>query len=326
MKTTILRLASVAVFGGAVVNAAPPGNDGNVRPVQRLKVLERYPDSTDVSGAVMVAPNRLVVVGDEGGDASLMEIDWAAGTLGLIDTIPLPKYGATELDAEAIALVDREVVIAGSHGISRKSEEYQPSRYRAVRFPIGADGTMAGAASVFTFSEALKASPATAPFYREKLKANGVNIEGLAWANNRFYVGMRSPNVGDSLVILEVARDGSLCKTWKLPIGPGFGVRAIEPVEDGFLILAGGSSPDSEHALRPATVFHWDGRGTYIEPIGILAGVVGKPEALVSLGMADGCHEVLVFSDGGKKGGPKKYRLLPRLHRGGGKTGIFSGK
>lgn len=151
-----------------------------------------------------------------------------------------------------------------------------------------------------------------------------MNIEGLALHHGRLLVGLRSPNLeGCALVLDVVAEDLFAAQTpvnyrWhRLPVGAGYGVRSLLHAGGELLVVVGNAGaepsdrfPTSEdyHPHRPFLVYRWDG-ADQLRPIGRLADVSGKAEAMLVIGETDSRWEVLVLFDGARHGHPTLYHL-----------------
>ena len=104
-------------------------------------------------------------------------------------------------------------------------------------------------------------------FVDQRLEKNGVTIEGIAIKDDKtLYAGFRGPvlkgDEGKSRAVvlsapLDALFDGGAAqhKLFRLPLGPGRGVRDLASFEGGILILAG---PAASEAGTYA-IYSWDG-------------------------------------------------------------------
>ncbi len=118
-------------------------------------------------------------------------------------------------------------------------------------------------------TEALATDEHLGPFLTIPGKDNGFDIEGLAVAGDRVFVGLRGPVLRGWAVILELALEEQDASTLTLkPIGPddqpyrkhfldlgGLGVRDLSVQDDDLLILAGPTMT----VAGPQKVFRWPG-------------------------------------------------------------------
>jgi hypothetical protein len=123
-----------------------------------------------------------------------------------ITLLPKKEHGQKmkETDVEGVSFADGHYYLIGSHGLSKKAAEFQPSRFFVYRFRVDAETGMPG----FPFggetpapevgrSDHLRAVIAGTPElqkYAEKpLGEHGVNIESLAVRDERLFLGFRGP-------------------------------------------------------------------------------------------------------------------------------------
>jgi uncharacterized protein DUF3616 len=229
----------------------------------------------------------------------------------------LPDGGAKrgEADIESLAFADGFLWLVGSHSLVRQQPEpldsaeaslrrlaqveRQPNRFLLARIPLAqeADGwTLQPSAEVDgerrhaarlpvredgnALTRALAGDPHLAPFLALPGKDNGFDIEGIAVAGERVFLGLRGPVLRGWAVILELApedkqrddegerdpRDGRRLALRR--IGPegrryrkhflqldGLGIRDLCVLGDDLLILAG----PSMDVDGPVGVFRWRG-------------------------------------------------------------------
>lgn len=280
-----------------------------LEPVEKFRVVGKLADAEDISGGALVAEDTILVVGDEGGGGTILRIESKKERLVVTYRFPVEEKGEVELDAEGVALDGRDLYLVGSHGISRRTHEYQPSRYRVGKLHISDKGKPKSEIKFFSFSGALAASSLTAPFVNKPLQENGNNIEGFSLFKDHFYLGMRSPVLDSRAVVVVTNREGEFVWDFALPVPKGYGIRAIESFPGGLLLLLGGTAPDSDVDEFPSLVAHWDGKAKEISILGLLDETKGKPEAMIYLGEKKEKTEILIFSDDAKDGAPRSYRI-----------------
>jgi len=172
-----------------------------------------------------------------------------------------------EFDGEGIAIADGYVYLTGSHSCSGK-DKYKPSSYLLARFKHStANSFFDGEPAVertWRGADLLLNSPVKNSYGKKKGK--GTNIEGLAVAGGRLYVGLRTPVGKDGAYILsapvaelfasgEQPLDGNSVKSISLELGKGVGIRdlAALPQSGGLLILSG---PTLEQKEIPYKLWH----------------------------------------------------------------------
>ena len=272
---------------------------------------------------------------------------------GLKEPVIDPGHRAAALkrvdpDIEALAYADNYVYAVGSHGPSRGECRYQDSAFLLYRFPVlsrtGAPETadvpkpiakrvvktkgwrrLRRIKRVEISSKlrgVIRADPMLAAKAEACLHADGANIEGAAVYNKRLFLGFRAPVVDGSAVVLSAPIEqlfdeetvGPKATSHALGLGAGFGVRAMESVEDGLLILAG---PIHDEQPAPA-IWHWDPDSPERRP-GLLAQLADaayrddlKAEGLLALRKTRtrrGRWKVLVLFDKAANGKPRAYRI-----------------
>jgi Protein of unknown function (DUF3616) len=266
---------------------------------------------------------------------------------------PLPGgvallVGGGELDAEGAALDGGFLYVTGSHSVKRGDCDANPNSRHVVRFRRdpqtglarrAADGSLMDYAdrSLWALMQTL---PDLAPYVGRCLGTEpvedrparngerGINIEGIAAGGGRLHFGFRGPVVDKRAPILAVDAAGLFEGgrlnpevTW-LELGGRRGIRDLQAVSDGILILAGPDDDKASEAVGWAIAL-WDGQAD-ADGIGRpkllgsfdLQGLVRddcdkeiKPEALAVLEDSPSTYRVVVLSDGMCDGGPLPYRV-----------------
>ncbi len=232
-----------------------------------------------------------------------------------------------ELDAEGIAVANGHYYVIGSHALSRK-DHLQHNRHHVVRFPTSlcdeshrkpGDGAIVEKTSL---NDTIKNQDSLAPFLRRPLTSGGINIEGIAIARGRAYIGFRSPSRDARVAVASLAVEGlfdahptNASISW-LHLGKDRGIRDLARVSDGLLILTGNASisvDGNRHKRLAATIAHWDLRSQRPVPLATLPTASGKPEALLVLSETDEAYRVLILRDSAASGAPAEY--LVAKHR-----------
>lgn len=233
-----------------------------------------------------------------------------------------------EVDIEGLDYADGYLWLVGSHSLKRKNSTLEDgakearkqltkvspdgNRYLLARIPVVAgDGTytlakeakqkgkkrtaaqLRGNAKGNELTKALRGDKHLGPFLAIPGKDNGFDIEGLAVAGERLFLGLRGPVLRGWAVILEVEleEDDEAPATLRLkPIGPkqrlyrkhflqlgGLGIRDICAQGADLLILAG-PTMDLD---GPVTVLRWRGgtapEGESVVPADALQRVLDVP-------------------------------------------------
>lgn len=277
----------------------------------------------DLSGVAAVG-DLLVIVSDEVKKPTVVQVlkKDGAGYVVFKD-VPLTAAGKEEVDLEAIAAAGDMVYVTGSHSWARKIEngvieepKRKESREQVFRFKLNHDGTAGAVDGPISLTPVILSHPVLKAFFGVASKENGVDIEGLAVKDNRLYFGFRSPVLRHGFVPVVSC-------TWADPVGTaktmyvklgGRGIRDIEAVDGGFLVLAGPTG-DGDGSFR---VYFWDGtdqlpsgeNGSQAQELGEFPDMgAGHPEALTVLKAEGNTYEMLLLCDGLPNGGPTLWKM-----------------
>jgi len=298
-----------------------------------IDFVERYSfrgtvfEHKDLSGIAFISPARGLIGADESGAVQVVQLSRTDRTLTVLGGVSLLGSG-DEIDIEGIAAEGDAYYIVGSHGVAKKTGQYQEKRYQICRLRVDpATGLAASDATceVASLAGMLRADPTLGPYFGKPLQEKGVNIEGLAIRAGQLFVGLRNPNLDAHAFVIEVAADEVFAGTerpayvlHRLLLGAGLGVRDIVAAENGFLVVAGNAGSEPSEAFPQAQdyerrrgygLFWWDGQGTAVHRIGAIPDPPGKAEAIAILGEAADQATVLILFDGAKQGQPSVYRL-----------------
>ena len=346
-STPLSRTAAGLLLAVASVQAqsAPPSIQphGGLWPVQagfdfdqgKKKAVKTRQSVSGIACSLNASQQRVCLLAfDEGVQARWATIKDQAL---LAEPTPLHLRDATgELDAEGAATDGRNFFVTGSHSDKRKTGESNPHSRHVIRFqrdPVSgralrnADGSLVGYADTGRLWSVMQAQPALQALAQERPEISGAtggaNIEGLGVRDGRLYFGLR--NVGAVLAVdadaLFSSNDEVHASLTALNLGAGRGIRDMEAVGNGFLLLAG---PDDAEAHQSVgwTLAWWDGKpsSTPVTPK-VLASLdlsrvplsdcdkEIKPEAITVLGETPASFEVLLLSDGMCDGGPLAFTV-----------------
>jgi len=238
--------------------------------------------------------------------------------------------GGTEMDIEGIAVEDNTVIIVGSHSAKRprlkKKKDYdenllqldaaailpEPNRGRIYRLKLGTNGKVKSREYI-SLSSLLAKHPVLGPYVPLPSKENGIDIEGVAVAEEMLYLGFRGPVLRDGYVPVMILDFGDPDNSDLVYVRlGGRGIRDITRVEDGFLIIGGpvGDSPVSYQ------LFHWDGNdmvpgkgrdgqklGKILELAEIEPPTGGKAEGVTVMSESEDTYQLLLAYDGVKDSG-----------------------
>lgn len=331
----IFALVAIAA-GSAGRPSAPPAAASetlDLRPLDTpFPITGRIVENLDVS-AIARNPAGIGLIGSDE-KKTIQSLRFLPDNAGarVLERIPLPTPGDDEADVEGIAWAeDGHFYVVGSHSVSRKKGETQDSRTGVYRLKIDPDsGKPATGIQRASLLPIIENDAVLAPYVGLPLQNKGFNVEGLAARGPNLYFGIRSPNVDGNSFILEVDAEQLFSAPkprytlHRVPLGPGFGIRSLESVQDGFLILAGnaGSEPNKDF---PRSVdysknlgfvaFLWDPASPKrATPVGRLLNPAGKAEALMVLAESDAAIDFIVLFDGAHNGGAIRYRATRQPH------------
>ena len=229
--------------------------------------------------------------------------------------ITLLPGGGAEVDAEGVTAARSEdcYYVTGSHGVGKKSGEFQPSRCTVFRVPVdSATGEPGGGVQAGSLMPWVQANAVLGRSAGRSLQQNGFNIEGLAHKDGKLWFGVRAPNLNGDAFVIE-AGPASLfsgapqATLHRLTVGPGLGIRDIAALGDGFLLVTGTASSDVGRDDSFSLFFWSPGGGARLA--GELPNPSGKAEGLYILDDAADHVDVLVIFDGASGGAPKAYRV-----------------
>lgn len=293
--------------------------------------------STNISGLAPVS-GLLAIAADEGVMVDLLRKQ-SDSQYRLVQSIPLlkPDDEKAEIDIEGLTSDGNILYAIGSHSLTRKQvdpdDDYDKNRKRLTkvshddhrdnlfRLKINSDGTLDKKKSI-DLRDLLKDDPILGPFCEIPSKENGVDIEGIAFSEDRLFVGFRGPVLRQNHVPVMVLRFDSPDEyELRFVHLEGRGIRDITQVKDGFLLIAGPvGDGDADYRL-----YFWDGKdgipgsGHAASSLKVL-GVIpcppkAKAEGVTLLEETDQNYRVLVVYDGPENGNPTVFEVTKSTQR-----------
>lgn len=214
--------------------------------------------------------------------------------------------------------------IVGSHGCSRKHDEFRPSSFLLARLPVDPAGKLGKAELTWRVTEALRQAP---PRISGKIGKSldddkGLNIEGIAAIGDRLLFGLRAPSHDKKGAVVSVPIAQLFAPgtgeavgepvVHELPLGKDTGIRDLATLPDGKLLVLSGPTLDQRRVPYALSVYDpgTDDHRWLARLADMPAGKDrAKAEAVVVLGHDAGALRVLVLFDGIQNGGPQQYRL-----------------
>jgi hypothetical protein len=262
----------------------------------------------DASAAVALDSSHFVVGDDEHDTLHI----YRKGHPEPVAAVPLAGFLGTgaggEADIEGAAAIGTRIYWITSHSRNSKGK-LQPGRYRffATDVVTGDPPTVKAVGRPYTqLLRDLVAAPALASYRldvaagRAAEAAGGLNIEGLAATpEGTLLIGLRNPLPGGKALVVPLLNPGELIEGKAARFGTPVelelgqrGIRSIERIAAGYLIVAGPVADQGNFAL-----FRWS--GIPAEPASPVTGIdLGslRPEALF---VFPGSDEVQLLSDDG---------------------------
>lgn len=330
--TLLAFLFSASAATLAAAPALDPALGWKLTPSPRQWTAQGFAESLDLSGIAAVGNEHCLVASDELTAVQLGRIDRRNGRIVAGAMVPLAGPAAAkgpEIDIEGVAATPdgKRYFVTGSHGVGKKKGDIQPTRFAVYEIPVNpATGEVDGARiRRASLQEWLQRSAELAPHLYRPLQMNGLNIEGLAYADGKLFFGLRGPNLKGHAHILEtdaraLFEGGPIeCTVHRLPLGDGRGVRDLASCRDGFLVLTGNASAEpskkfpASEAREPDARFQlawWKpGSRPDLVMIGELPVAAGKAEALLVLEETKTHIDLLCLHDGAPEGAPAAFRL-----------------
>lgn len=193
------------------------------------------------------------------------QIDSIVGTMPGNNCEKVDDFG--EFDGEAIAISAGKAYISGSHACTRSKKKFKPSAFVLARFDAtGEEVNVRGVQRTWRVSDIVHNSPLKDSFARPGI--DGTNIEGIAIAGGRIYLGFRTPIVDGKATILHTdveplffsgsEKATAIPDVISLSLGAGVGIRDLAALQDGRLLVLTGPAMDESvpyllHVLAPST-------------------------------------------------------------------------
>jgi len=272
-----------------------------------------YHGMCDASAAVALDANHFVVANDE--DNSLRT--FRRGQPQAVATLPLARYLGTaqESDLEGAAKVGQRIYWVSSHG-RNSSAKVRTDRYRFFVTEVDAatspptlrprDTPQTNVLQALVNSDTLK-SWRLSDAARLAPEANGgLNIEGLAdTADGQLLIGFRNPVRQGKALVVTLRNPSQVASGAAAEFGPaigldlgGRGVRAIERLDTGYLVVAGPMADQGDFAL-----YRWSGQATDTpQRVWDLAFAALRPEAIFAWPQT-GLVQILSDDGGVESGG-----------------------
>ncbi|SHM56688.1 DUF3616 domain-containing protein [Rhizobacter sp. OV335] len=287
---------------------------------------ERYRGLCDASAAVALDARHFVVADDEHNTLQVFRRD-APDAVGRVD---LDRFLGTEAgresDIEGAAESGGVIYWIASHGRNSagKKRDERHRLFATERVPGAAPPSLRPVGTPYTrlLDDLLDAPQLKGYHLKDASKLppeapGGLNIEGLAATPaGALLVGLRNPLPrGRALVVAidnpaQVVRGqrAKIGSVFELPLG-GRGIRSLERVGNGYLVVAGPPADDGSFAL-----YRWSGTaGAAPVPVPSVAFGSLRPEALFA--WPESGEVQLLSDDGGVRIGGEECKALPASQR-----------
>ncbi|PHS15986.1 MAG: hypothetical protein COA78_04315 [Blastopirellula sp.] len=313
-------------------------------------------EAEDISGVAVMKDGSLLIVSDESKNA-VQVIKKDGVTYVAQRPLRIVENEDDELDLEAVTRQpnSQRYFAVGSHSSRRrqiykkhasktdeerrerfedKSPDRESHREQIFRFEIDDEGQLKNVESK-DLQNAIRSHKLLSHFFNRKIndekddaipsKENGIDIEGIAWHDDKLYIGLRGPVLRWNFVpVMIVDFDNLDNANVRYVQLDGRGIRDLVRINNGFLILAGANG-DEPLSFQ---LYFWNGKNCFPGEINkrsphvVLLGTVPTPpgskaEGIAVLNLDDQDaknYELLVIYDGLQGGRPTRY-LLPRANR-----------
>lgn len=326
---TVLLAVTASVFTacGGTDDRLPSDSEGFLVPsTETFTIFGSVLEDKDVSTISRGAAHVGLLASDEGAVIQLLAFSEDGRSATIQANVPLAQPTDLEIDFEASAFLDGWFYVTGSHGVAKKKGDYQESRSRIFRFRVREDGRTIDDLQASSLAPLLIAHPTLASHHRQPLQQRGLNIEGLAARDGALYVGFRGPNADGDAFVLKVSpaqvfsNNPSGSELLRVPLAPGLGIRAMDTVGDGFLLVAGnaGAEPSKAQPLvtdyvegRPSALYYWNPASDEAVRLGLLPKRgKGKEEAILTLSHpGEGTVRALILYDSIEGGGATVFTV-----------------
>lgn len=304
-----------------------PSQGTDITQVHKLQFKGAIEEDADLS-AVALLPGGLAIGSDEVGS-----IQFLAKKTELLyevkSTIDLNK--GEEIDIEALASSGSTLYVLGSHSYKRKKPkddkkhsknrkrlatvEEEKTRDAIYKLTVSKDGQGSEIKKI-NLRDLLNKDKYLGLFAKVPSKENGIDIEGLAVHEGKLFAGFRGPVLRENHTpVMVFSFDKPSDYELRFVNLQGQGIRDIQRVKDGFLVLSGpvGDAPEPGH------LFFWDGKDGVIgkdrevkapRKLGRVPGKAGaKAEGLAILEETKDQFKVLIVYDSAKNGDPTVFSV-----------------
>ena len=268
------------------------------------QTVETYKEMCDASAGVALGSDHFVVANDE---LNALKI-YMRGQPAPTSSIDLSSFLGTkpekESDLEGAAMIGNRIYWISSHGTNSKGE-VQERRHRLFATEIA--GTTPPTVKAVDKSYTTLVKDLNANFPKLNLEAaakiapklpGGLNIEGLAADNGTLLIGFRNPLFGDDALVVPLENPEDVVTGKAARFGTPFklglekrGIRSIERIGSGFLIIAGPIDGTGTFSL-----YSWTGQKDQ-KPVKLNTDLLGlNAEAIFSI---PGKDTVQILSDDG---------------------------
>ncbi|KDN95872.1 DUF3616 domain-containing protein [Hydrogenovibrio marinus] len=294
-------------------------------------------NAVNISGMVKT-DQFLALATDEGTQIQILPQSsqgYVATNSGVID-LNQTQRAIKEFDLEAMAWQKPYLYVIGSHSKKRKKlkldwsvkknmERITPvidEPDRRVLFRVELSETLKPLhIDKISLLNEIKNDPILSPFLAIPSKENGIDIEGLAVREHngktQLFVGFRGPVLRGNLTpILKLtlrAKRFEVKKSKLLLVNlGGFGIRDMQAMEDGFLLLSG---PVNAVPNR-FSLYAWDGK-TQLSPTHEKLALPtqqneGNPEAIATQNLPGWGQGIWMAKDGAENGDIRFYPFTPK--------------
>ncbi len=307
------------------------GKSPNISLIKKLQVQGSLENNRNIS-AVEWMDSMVVLGSDEGNVLELLFKKENSASFEVSGKALKLGDKKEELDIEALARDKNYLYAIGSHSLKRKkikednslkknerrfaAIEKESSRYNLYRIDLKSlkqrDIPQIKKTSL---EKIIEEDEFLSPFAKLPGKENGIDIEGMALSKDgKLCIGFRSPVFRHNMVpVLILGFDSPTSYSLEFIPLEGKGIRSLEKVEDGYLIIAG-PAMDGPGGFE---IYFWNGAGYFsqsdknklqLKNLGTIPlPKAGKAEGMSLVKETNEYYELLIAFDGLDNGAPGFY-------------------
>jgi hypothetical protein len=163
------------------------------------KIKGHFLDEWDLS-SIICQDRTCLVASDEINQLQILKKK--NNTMEVTDRVIDLGDSQVEFDLEAMTKSGTHFYATTSHSLNRKHNEYHPERYQIFKFKFDKDNF--SDFQTHSLSNVIMKNNVISAYFKRPIDEQGIDIEGMAYANNSLFIGLRSPLIDGKAVIIKV--------------------------------------------------------------------------------------------------------------------------